>query len=66
MKTPMMPQPGQTLTLDSNVDKVFGGKGANQAIAATRLQNKLLEEKDQFIVQMLGQVGNDPDGEALI
>jgi len=44
-----LPLPGETLTCAS-FDQVFGGKGANQAIAASRAGG---------IVSMIGRVGED-------
>jgi ribokinase len=45
-----LPRPGETLT-DATFERIPGGKGANQALAAARLGAE---------VQMLGAVGNDP------
>ena len=39
------------------MQKAFGGKGANQAVAAARAG-----KHDQVDVTMLGQVGNDSEG----
>jgi ribokinase len=50
-----LPRPGETLTCTS-FDQVFGGKGANQAIAAVRAGG---------IVGMIGRVGQDTFGERL-
>ncbi len=53
---PRLPQPGETLL---GSDHLFGpgGKGANQAVAAARLGAR---------VGMVGQVGSDEWGEALV
>ena len=51
-----MPKPGQTL-LGGNFKEVPGGKGANQAVAMSRLEGK---------VSMIGKVGNDGFGKTLI
>ena len=53
---PRHPQPGETL-LGSNFNTFPGGKGANQAVAAARLGG---------MVSMVGRVGDDAFGEALI
>jgi ribokinase len=45
-----LPQPGETLT-DATFDRIPGGKGANQALAAARLGAE---------VRLLGAVGDDP------
>ncbi|MGA1835642.1 PfkB family carbohydrate kinase [Herbiconiux sp. 11R-BC] len=50
------PQPGETL-LGGDLVKNFGGKGANQAIAAARAGAK---------VGFVGRVGDDPDGDAYL
>ncbi|GAB7360603.1 hypothetical protein MBLNU230_g0483t1 [Neophaeotheca triangularis] len=50
--TPRMPTGGETLTA-SSFSTGFGGKGANQAVAAARLGGR---------VQMIGQVGADTFG----
>mmetsp|Transcript_27092 Transcript_27092/g.33632 ORF Transcript_27092/g.33632 Transcript_27092/m.33632 type:complete len:80 (-) Transcript_27092:822-1061(-) len=47
-----MPILGETLAANS-VQKAFGGKGANQAVACARLGGQ---------TQMLAQVGDDDDG----
>ena len=51
-----MPKPGQTI-LGGNFKEVPGGKGANQAVAMARLEGN---------VSMIGKVGNDGFGKALI
>jgi ribokinase len=45
-----LPRPGETLT-DATFDRIPGGKGANQALAAARLGAE---------VQLVGAVGDDP------
>jgi len=50
-----LPQMGETLTAHSYVT-AFGGKGANQAVAAARLGAR---------VRMIGAVGRDTTGEAM-
>ena len=57
-----MPEMGETLAADDSVFKAFGGKGANQAVAAARLKMA----NDNFDVQMLGQVGDDSEGKAFL
>jgi ribokinase len=54
--TPRIPLAGQTL-IGTNFTTTPGGKGANQAVAAARLG---------YPVQMIGAVGDDVFGEALI
>ena len=54
--TPRIPVPGQTL-IGTGFDTTPGGKGANQAVAAARLG---------FPVQMVGMVGEDVFGQALL
>ena len=49
-----LPQPGQTV-LASAVERQFGGKGANQAVAAARQGAR---------VKFFGAVGDDADGHA--
>jgi ribokinase len=49
------PQPGETV-VTRGIRKTAGGKGANQAIAASRAGNR---------VTMLGAVGHDDDGDFL-
>ncbi|MDO9398561.1 MAG: PfkB family carbohydrate kinase [Herbiconiux sp.] len=50
------PRPGETL-LGGDLVKHFGGKGANQAIAAARAGAR---------VGFVGRVGDDPDGDAYL
>ncbi len=50
------PKPGETIT-DAELSLYPGGKGANQAIAAARLEAK---------VAMFGRVGEDPFGRELV
>ncbi|MFB2599395.1 PfkB family carbohydrate kinase [Herbiconiux sp. P17] len=50
------PQPGETL-LGGDLVKHFGGKGANQAVAAARAGAR---------VSFVGRVGDDADGDAYI
>jgi ribokinase len=59
-----MPVVGETLGVDDEVFKAFGGKGANQAIAAAKLRSR--GDDEEYEVQMLGQVGNDEEGRAFI
>lgn len=47
-----IPQPGETIASESRVTR-FGGKGANQAIAAMRAGSK---------VSLIGSLGDDTDG----
>jgi ribokinase len=51
-----LPRPGETVLADSS-SIVSGGKGANQAVAASRLGGQ---------VTMIGRVGDDPLGERLL
>ena len=55
-RTPRIPAAGETL-LGGEFDTAFGGKGANQAVAAARLGTK---------VAMVGKVGRDEFGPALV
>jgi ribokinase len=50
------PQPGETL-MGGELVKHFGGKGANQAMAASRAG---------AVVALVGRVGDDADGEAYV
>jgi len=54
LRTPRFHNPGETITGESLVT-AFGGKGANQAIAAKRLGGK---------VSFITKLGNDPYGES--
>ena len=56
LKVERRPEPGETVT-GAELSLFPGGKGANQAIAATRLGAE---------VTMFGRVGEDPFGEELI
>lgn len=56
VRSPRHPLPGETL-LGSNFMTFPGGKGANQAVAATRVGG---------IVNMVGRVGNDEFGGVLL
>lgn len=56
VSTPQFPQSGETV-LGSNYHTAPGGKGANQAVQAARLGAE---------VTLVGKVGNDSFGEALI
>ena len=49
-----LPHPGETVA-STGVTKLFGGKGANQAIAAAR---------QGVAVNFIGCVGGDPEGRA--
>ncbi|HEX2101978.1 MAG TPA: ribokinase [Candidatus Synoicihabitans sp.] len=51
-RVPRIPRPGETVLADA-VERQFGGKGANQAIAAARQGCR---------VRMIGAVGDDADG----
>jgi ribokinase len=61
LKIDGLPKRGETISADDQVLKAFGGKGANQAVAAARV----IQSKNQT-VQMLGQVGNDTEGKLYI
>jgi ribokinase len=52
---PRIPQPGETI-IGGDFHTAPGGKGANQAVAAARLEAQ---------VSMVGRVGGDPFGRAL-
>ena len=54
-RTPRLPKPGETLTGQS-FHMGFGGKGANQAVAAARLGAE---------VTMIGRLGDDAFGQRL-
>lgn len=56
LQLPRMPLVGESM-VGSRYSKIPGGKGANQAVALTRLGAK---------VTFAGKVGNDADGEALV
>lgn len=56
VRTARFPQPGETIR-GSDFYTAPGGKGANQAVAAARLQGK---------VRMIGRVGGDVFGQALL
>ncbi len=56
VRAPRLPRPGETLPATS-FETVPGGKGANQAVAASRLGVE---------TWMIGRVGDDPYGEALL
>ena len=56
IQVPNIPRPGETI-LGNNFTTIPGGKGANQAVAAARLGAS---------VTMVGQIGSDDYGEALI
>jgi ribokinase len=56
VKVKHLPSRGETVTA-SHFQEAPGGKGANQAVAAARLG---------AIVRMIGRVGSDPYGEALL
>lgn len=53
-QVPALPRPGQTIVAD-RVERQFGGKGANQAVAAARQGAR---------VTLVGAVGDDADGRA--
>lgn len=56
IKVDSMPKEGQTI-LSNDMQKIPGGKGANQAVAA---------KKSGAEVYMIGKVGNDESGDILI
>ncbi len=53
---PRLPQPGETLT-GTSFQQVHGGKGANQAVAAARMNAD---------VSLIGRIGDDTFGAALV
>lgn len=55
-KVERIPQPGETIVSENRVTR-FGGKGANQAIAASRAGSN---------VSLIGRLGNDTDGTSYI
>ncbi|WP_297631571.1 ribokinase [uncultured Clostridium sp.] len=55
IKVKDMPKAGETI-LSKSFEKIAGGKGANQAVAAKRCGNK---------VSMIGKIGQDDNGEIL-
>ncbi|OUE08245.1 Ribokinase [Clavibacter michiganensis] len=56
VRVPRHPQPGETL-IGSDPERLWGGKGANQAVAAAAAD-------DGATVAMVGAVGDDADGSA--
>ncbi len=56
VRTPRLPMPGETI-LGSDFRTFFGGKGANQAVAARRCGAR---------VAMVGRVGTDAYGDAIL
>ncbi len=56
VRTPRLPMPGETI-LGSDFRNFFGGKGANQAVAARRCGAR---------VAMVGRVGTDAYGDAIL
>ncbi|NEQ96643.1 MAG: ribokinase [Cyanothece sp. SIO2G6] len=56
VRSPRLPQPGETL-IGQSFTTVPGGKGANQAVAAAKLG---------AVTQMVGRVGNDSFGQTLL
>lgn len=56
VKTDVLPQAGETV-MGNSFFTTTGGKGANQAVAAARLSNK---------VYMIGAVGDDENGKQII
>ena len=55
IKVNEMPKEGETI-LSESFEKIAGGKGANQAVAARRCGN---------IVSMIGKIGKDDNGKIL-
>ncbi|MGA5823005.1 PfkB family carbohydrate kinase [Kitasatospora sp. NPDC094028] len=56
LRCPVLPSPGETV-LAAGADRGFGGKGANQAVAAARLG---------AATHLVGKVGRDEDGRAAL
>ena len=56
MKVNRLPKVGETIAANAVV-RAYGGKGANTAVAASRLG---------ATTSMMGQVGNDGDGQGYI
>ena len=52
---------GETLAAHDDIIKAFGGKGANMAVGCSRIADHQTTE-----VEMLGQVGNDTEGETYL
>ena len=59
-RVPRIARPGETV-LSRRADSFFGGKGANQAVAAARVR-----QGGSGRVAMVGAVGNDPFGMACL
>jgi ribokinase len=63
--TPRVPGPGETLTATS-FSSGWGGKGANQAVAAHRLSRPRRGAQSDITVRMVGAVGGDAFGAAML
>ena len=61
LKISRLPKLGETLAAEDDILKAFGGKGANMAVGCVRIADRKCTE-----VSMLGQVGNDREGEAYL
>ena len=58
LKIERLPIEGETIAASDEVQKTFGGKGANQAVASACAKSGA-----SIQVSMLGQLGGDKEGE---
>ncbi|KAL8711687.1 MAG: hypothetical protein Q9220_003858 [cf. Caloplaca sp. 1 TL-2023] len=63
-RTTRIPGPGETLKAKS-FSTGCGGKGANQAVACSRLSRRKGELSSDIVVKMIGMVGDDLYGEKI-
>lgn len=64
VRAPVHPAPGETV-LGSDFHTIPGGKGANQAVAASRLCGRMAAPSGST-VSMIGRVGRDEFGKSLL